>query len=247
MAFSGFAGSASSAYFDHEESANVKLRVVLADDHPFVLLGVRSALVEAGGIEVVGEAASPGALLRMLDTVPCDVVVTDLTMPGALYDAEDGLPLVRRLRRDWPSLHLVVHTSITNVAILRAVMNAGVTAMLSKSEPMCELTSAVCGAGYGRVYIGSSIRGGLEIAGAGLGSAGADRADGLDAARPPRLSPRESEVVRQLARGRSVTEVARMLGRDVRTVSRQKRDAMTKLGVSNDPGLIAFVRAYGLS
>ena len=109
----------------------MKLRVVLADDHPFVLLGVRAVLAEAGGIEVVGEASSPGALFQMLSALPCDVVVTDLTMPGGPDDAEDGLLLLRRLRRDWPSLHIVVLTSITNVAILRAVMNAGVTAMLT--------------------------------------------------------------------------------------------------------------------
>lgn len=215
----------------------MKLRVVLADDHPFVLLGVRAVLAEAGGIEVVGEASSPGALFRTLSALPCDVVVTDLTMPGGPDDPEDGLLLLRRLRRDWPSLHIVVLTSITNVAILRAVMNAGVTAMLKKSESMDELICAVRDAGCGRMYVGSSIQRDLEIAGA--------QSTGRTKTR--RLSPRESEVVRQFAGGHSVTEIAKMLGRDVRTVSRQKRDAMLKLGVSNDPGLIALVRAYGLS
>lgn len=214
----------------------MKLRVVLADDHPFVLLGVRSALVAAGGIEVVGEASRPRALLAVLDAVACDVVVTDLTMPDVAGEAEDGLRLVHRLRRDWPALRIVVLTGITNVAILRAVMNAGVTAMLKKSEPMDELTSAVRGAGNGRLYVSRSIETDLAIAGG----------SGAHGVRAPRLSPRESEVIRQFVRGRSITEIARHLGRDVRTVSRQKRDAMLKLGVSNDPGLFAFVRAHGL-
>jgi two-component system capsular synthesis response regulator RcsB len=48
-------------------------------------------------------------------------------------------------------------------------------------------------------------------------------------------------------RGHSISEIAQHLGRDVRTVSRQKRDAMAKLGVSNDPGLFAYVRAHGLT
>ncbi|RQG99871.1 DNA-binding response regulator [Paraburkholderia dinghuensis] len=215
----------------------MKLRVVLADDHPFVLLGVRAALSESDGIEVVGEASSPAALFRILATVPCEVVVTDLTMPGGPDDAEDGLFLVRRLRRDCPSLHIVVLTSITNVAILRAVMHAGVSAILKKSESMDELIRAVRGAGCGPAYVGSSIQRDLAIAGLA----------GASSTRVPRLSPRESEVVRHFAGGHSVSEIARILGRDVRTVSRQKRDAMTKLGVSNDPGLIALVRVYGLS
>ena len=61
------------------------------------------------------------------------------------------------------------------------------------------------------------------------------------------LSPREIEVVRMFASGLSITEIARSLDRDVRTISRQKRDAMGKLGVHNDPGLFAFARAHGLT
>lgn len=209
----------------------MKLRVVLADDHPFVLLGVRSALARAGGIDVVGEAASPSALFRILNDVPCDVIITDLTMPDGPIDTADGLRLVRRLRRDWPSLRIVVLTSITNVAILRAVAAAGANVVLRKNEPMDELASAVRGAKDGRRHVAGPAAGG----------------EGAVDAVVPRLSPRESEVIRQFVCGRTITEIAKQLGRDVSTVSRQKRDAMAKLGVSSDPGLFAFVRAHGLS
>ncbi|HEV3428118.1 MAG TPA: response regulator transcription factor [Paraburkholderia sp.] len=214
----------------------MKLRVVLADDHPFVLLGVRSALEATGEIQVVGEAADPRALFRALENVPCDIVLTDLTMPGEPGASEDGLALVRRLRRDWPQQRIVVLTSIANAAILRSVMNTGVTALIRKSEPMDDLIAAVRGAGNGLRYVSRSI---LEE----LAAAGTERAE---SARVPRLSPRESEVIRQFVHGRTITEIARTLDRDVRTVSRQKRDAMAKLGVSNDAGLFAFVRANGL-
>ncbi|MFD1559027.1 response regulator [Paraburkholderia silviterrae] len=214
----------------------MKLRVVLADDHPFVLLGVRSALEAAGDIQVVGEASGPSSLLHTLECVPCDIVLTDLTMPCDTGDAEDGLHLVRRLCRDWAHCRIVVLTSITNVAILRAVMDTGVTALIRKSEPIDELTGAVRGAGSGLRYVSPPIL-------AELAAAGAERPEST---RVPRLSPRESEVVRQFVHGRTITEIARALDRDVRTVSRQKRDAMAKLGVNNDAGLFAFVRAHGL-
>jgi two-component system, NarL family, captular synthesis response regulator RcsB len=215
----------------------VKRRVVLADDHPFVLLGVRSALASTGEIEVVGEAASPSELFRILHDVPCDVVVTDLTMPDGTEDGADGLRLVRRLRRDWPSLRIVVLTSITNVAILRAVMSAGSHAIFRKTEPIDALTCAVLGIAHGRANAGMQAQGSYG----GAGGAGAVN----QAA--PRLSPRESEVIRQFVRGRSITEIARNFERDVSTVSRQKRDAMAKLGVSSDSALFAFVRVHGLS
>lgn len=215
----------------------MKLRVVLADDHPFVLLGVRSSLAAAGGIEVVGEAARPSALFRTLQTTDCDVVLTDLAMPESPNDVEDGLCLIRRLRSEWPARRIVVLTSLTNVAILRAVLNEGVTGLLKKTDAMHEVVNAVRAAGCGRVYVGSSVQ-------AGFAAAAPQCADSTAV---PRLSPRESEVVRQFLCGRSVSEIAKVLNRDVRTVSRQKRDAMTKLGVSNDPGLFAFARALGFS
>jgi len=221
----------------HRERVNVKLRVVLADDHPFVLLGARSTLVRAEGIEVVGEATSPSELFRILRDTPCDVVVTDLTMPDGPVDTGDGLRLVRRLRRDWPSLRIVVFTSTTNRAILRAAASAGANAIVGKGESVEVLACAVRDTGGMRIHVGNSAGEGAALMSGGTAEGSAAR----------RLSVREWEVIRQFVCGRSVTEIARLLGRDVSTVSRQKRDAMTKLGVSTDPGLFAFVQAHGFS
>ncbi|MBP0588927.1 response regulator transcription factor [Paraburkholderia sp. LEh10] len=209
---------------------------MLADDHPFVLLGIRATLVALGGFAIVGEATSPSSLVQLMEKTPCDVLVTDLTMPNASGDADDGLRLIRRVRMGWPEVRIVVLTSLTNAAILRSIMSDGVIGMLNKSESMDELASAIRAAGAGRSYVSKSIL--LTLA----------QASGDPPGMSPmrHLSPRQAEVIRMFVRGKSISEIARDLGRDVRTVSRQKRDAMAKLGVSNDPGLFAFVRAYGL-
>ena len=215
----------------------MKLRIVLADDHPFVLLGMRATFSADKSVEVVGEAVSAATLLKLLATTPCDVLVTDFAMPELGLQAEDGLRLIKRLRRDWPDLRIVVLTSMSNVAILRSILSAGAMSLLNKVEPMEELAAAVRAAGVGRRYLSTSIVAALAVAGAeneGLG-------DG------PQLSPREIEVVRMFASGLSITEIARSLKRDVRTISRQRRDAMGKLGVHNDPCLFAFARAHGLT
>ncbi|HXZ07676.1 MAG TPA: response regulator transcription factor [Paraburkholderia sp.] len=214
----------------------MNLRVILADDHPFVLIGVRAALELHDGMTVVGEATGPRSLIELLHTTPCDVLVTDLTMPEPGARAEDGLRLMRRIRHDWPAVRVVVLTSLTNVGILRSVMADGVSGVLNKTESMEELAAAVRAAGMGRSYVSKSIRDTLAQAGTHL--------SGLSSV--PRLSPREAEVLGMFVRGLTISEIARKLERDVRTVSRQKRDAMAKLGVSNDPGLFAFVRAHGI-
>ena len=215
----------------------MNLRIMLADDHPFVLLGIRATLMAHGGFTIVGEATGPASLVQLMERTACDVLVTDLTMPGAAGDVDDGLRLIRRIRAGWPEVRIVVLTSLTNAAILRSIMSDGVIGMLNKSESMDELAAAIRAAGAGRSYVSQSILRTLaEASGEPLGMS------------PMRnLSPRQREVIDMFVLGKSISEIARDLGRDVRTVSRQKRDAMAKMGVSNDPGLFAFVRAYGLS
>jgi two-component system, NarL family, captular synthesis response regulator RcsB len=153
------------SFHHHREKDNVKLRVVLADDHPFVVLGLRAALTTADGIEVVGEAANCCELFRILRDTPCDVVITDLAMPDGLAKTGDGLRLVHRLRRDWPALRIVVFTGTTSRAILRAAARAGASAILGKSESIHVLVSAVRDAAMGRLYIGNSADVGLAHTG----------------------------------------------------------------------------------
>jgi len=212
------------------------LRVILADDHPFVLLGVRAALRAHRDITIVGEVTGPTSLINLLRSVPCDVLVTDLAMPEANGTMGDGLHLIRRIRGEWPELRVVALTGLTNTAILSSVLSDGVVGIVNKTEAMSELVAAVRCAGDCRVHIGESVREALDKLGRTL--------DGTWRIR--RLSPREAEVIGLFAQGKSISEIAYVLGRDARTVSRQKRIAMAKLGVTNDPGLYAYVKANGV-
>jgi two-component system capsular synthesis response regulator RcsB len=150
---------------------------------------------------------------------------------------EDGLNLVRRIRSGWPSLHIVVMTALTNTAILRAIVSDSVVSTLSKMETMDELWQAIEAASRGKVYIGRSI----------IEALAQPPDEACDLPPVPRLSRRQAEVIRLFVRGQSISEIAVALGCHRRTVTRQKREAMAKLGVANDPGLFAYVRAHGVS
>jgi two-component system, NarL family, captular synthesis response regulator RcsB len=210
---------------------------VLADDHPFVVLGMKALFDTDDGIDVVGQATNVSDLLAVLENTPCEVLVTDFAMPESGKDTHDGLRLIRKVRQEWPAVSIVVLTSVSNVAILRSILNAGAMSLVNKAEPIELVATAVRHASIGRRYVSASLV-------TALAEAGTEADFSQD---EPRLSPREIEVVRLFAKGRSISEIARELDRDVRTISRQKRDAMSKLGVRNDPGLFAFVRARGLS
>ena len=127
-------------------------------------------------------------------------------------------------------------TKDSPLGLVGGTLNAGAMSLVSKAEPIELVVTAVRHASVGRRFVSASFLAALAEAGTETDFS----------AEEPRLSPREIEVVRLFAKGHSITEIARELERDVRTISRQKRDAMNKLGVRNDPGLFAFVRARGL-
>jgi len=208
------------------------LRTIIADDHPVVLMGTRAALEAAGDIDVVGEAANGDQLVDLLASRPCDVVVTDFSMPGGRHG--DGLALIDLVRRRYPRLPVVVLTMVNNAAVLQTMRARGALGLCDKRAPLREVAVAVRLAATGRTYLSESIRRQFDEAGVPL----ADTA---------RLSAREIEVVRLYVSGMSITQIAERLSRSVKTVSRQKRDAMRKLGIDHDSHLSEYARERGLS
>lgn len=207
------------------------LRVVLADDHPVVRSGVRLLIENTTSARVVAEAGTPDELFAALERHPADIVLTDLSMPSGV--AADGLGMLGRLQRRWPGIPLIVLTMVTNPHVLQMIRGAGVHGLLNKSDTLTELALALHAVAHGRTYLGSGIRRLLEDAGATAVATAA-------------LSPREAEVLRLYASGLTVSAIARHLDRSVKTVSRQKMDAMAKLGLRSDLELYAYARGNGL-
>ncbi len=209
------------------------LNVVVADDHPVVLAGVRAILKNAPQLQVAGEAHSVNETYARLADTACDVLVTDYSMPDA--GEADGLSLIGEVRRRYPLLPIVVLTMMGNPGMIQILLAHGVLAVVDKSSSMDELPTAILSASRRRRFISASFRHKLALL----------HTPGGDASPPPRLSPRETEVVRMLALGATPSEVADRLGSGTKTVSKQKKDAMRKLGVSTDAALFEYVRAQG--
>lgn len=211
------------------------LRVCLADDHPVVLAGVRAQLERSAiEVEIVGEARDGRTLLALLAQGPgCDVVITDFSMPANNQRGCDGIPLLQALRRQWPSLRIIVLTMIENPALLQAMLDAGIHGLVDKLSPIEELQRAVQSVVGGRRYISQELRNRLQADAQVEGTA--------------KLSPHEAEVVRLFVHGLTVTAIAERLSRSVKTISRQKNDAMRKLGVDNHSQLYAYAREHGLA
>ncbi|MGN3966173.1 response regulator [Burkholderia gladioli] len=209
-------------------------RVVIADDHPIVLLGCR-LLLEQGGMKVTGEASHSGELMSILARVTCDVLITDFSMPGTGH--ADGLAMLAAIRREYAMLPVIVLTNIANAGLLRATLNTGVLGIVEKGAKKNELFAAIHAAMSGAVYI--SIRLQRELAEIGLSSTESQTA--------ARLTARELEVLRLLAIGKSPVEVGRMLHRTIKTVSWAKTSAKRKLGLKSDAELYEYIVNLGLN
>lgn len=212
--------------------------IVIADDHPVVLMGIKALLGSQGdAFRIVGEAHNGGELLGLLATQSCDLLITDFSMPDE-QGSTDGLILLKRLRRDHPSLPVVVLTMVHNPTLIRGMLAAGVKGVVDKAGMMTELLLAIQATGNGRDYLSKRYRTGLVDADAG-GSEPAEVFAG-------QLSVREAEIVRLFASGLSVTQIAEHVHRSVKTVSQQKNDAMRKLGFTSNSQLYEYARASGL-
>lgn len=211
------------------------LRIILADDHPFVLLGLKSTLERCKGLSVVGQALTPTALFALLQCTPCDVLAVDLSMPEPAGHIADGLGLIRRIRGEWPSLRVVVVTAQTNAAMLRVIAADGCISLLGKIDSLEELPRAICESARGARFLGRSVSETL---------ARSQQDDALFVS-ALLLSKRHVDILRRLVNGESIEQIAATLGCHRRTVSRQKHEAMARLGVNDDPALFSWVRAYG--
>ncbi len=209
----------------------MKLKVVVADDHPAVVAGVRHVLAGAPAIEVVGTGSNSTDVIELLNRTPCDVLVTDYVMPGGLYG--DGLPFLSFVRRHFPALRVIVFTMIHTRLVEQSLAKLGVTAIISKSDHIDKLVSAI-----------------YDLPG-GQGDepdASADEPDLpflSDPGKPP-LSSRETEVIRLYVEGHSVSAIAARLHRTQQSVSAQKIAAMRKLGAACDADLYFLAYRFGL-
>ena len=210
------------------------IRVIIADDHPIVRMAVTEAFAALHGYHIVATASSGLELLNTLHKVRCDLVVTDLAMCWDEPET-DGLSLIWRLRRKYPAIPVVVFTMTTNDSTIQDLVQAQVAGIVTKNESMRELMR-VC----------QSARPGCKTAVSDTVAQHLSTFDTPeDIKRKLKLSWKEREIVQLIARGMSLTEIARRSGLAVSTISTQKMVAMRKLDLSSNVELIQYAMRHG--
>jgi DNA-binding NarL/FixJ family response regulator len=205
------------------------IRVLIADDHPVVRQGLRTFLGVQEDIDVVGEAAGGGEVVSQAEALTPDVILLDLNMPGV-----DGLTALRELRGRGVAARVLVLTSVGERARVLPVVRAGAAGYLYKDVDPHALVQAIRAVHDGHVLFAP------EAADAMLA---ADQ--GEKAATP--LTERESEVLVQIARGRSNREIARVLVVSEKTVKTHVSNILMKLGLQDRTQAALYAVRHGLA
>lgn len=206
-----------------------KLRIVVADDHSIVRMGVREVVQGDPRFAIVGMAANSSELVRLYGELAPDIVIADYNMPGD-EQYGDGLKLVGYLLRQFPRTRVLIYTMLSNNLIFSSLYDLGVAGVVPKSSDPEEILVALAAIAGGRVYRGPRMQDPNSVL------PGGDDIEGRIAS----LSSKEYEVLRHFVSGLSVRDIARVLNRSVKTVSAQKIAAMRKLEVDSDQALLTF-------
>ena len=200
--------------------AEQRIRVVLVDDHPVVRAGVRALVDAQDDLEVVGEAADSAQAVAIVGETRPDVVLMDLSLGDGPGGAE-----TTRLVRELPSPpHVLVLTTYDTEADVLEAVDAGAAGYLLKDAPPDELFRAIRGTARGETVLAPSV---------------ATRLLQRAASAAPKVSPREVEILRLLARGLGNKEMARELLVSEATVKSHLSHIYTKLGVDTRAGAVA--------
>jgi len=211
------------------------IRVLLADDHPLILRGVRELLAAEPDLEVVGAETDPGEVATAVASLRPDILIQDLTMAGRL----SGLEVIRTVRERYPATRIVVLSMHSTLASIHEAMGLGASGYVSKLEDMQQLIDAVRSVHAGERHFGSPCT--REQVEAFARESGHGRV----AARSG-LTRRELEVLSMVAHGHTSGEIAEVLQIGRRTVETHRASMASKLGVRNQVELVRYAIDRGL-
>jgi DNA-binding NarL/FixJ family response regulator len=196
------------------------IRVVLADDHPIYREGVARTLADAGGIEVVGQAADGDAAVELVTSLAPDLVLLDISMPKG-----GGLPALARIAQLPKPPKVAMLTASEEDDDLMQALRLGALGYVLKGVGAGELVDLVRGLAQGQSYVSPGLAGRLLV---GMRSRGTAPVNPLED-----LTKREEDILRLVAQGMSNREVGQTLDLQEKTVKHYMTAILQKLHVRN--------------
>ncbi|MDV6729873.1 response regulator transcription factor [Pseudomonas aeruginosa] len=193
--------------------------LVIADSFPVMQWALQRYLSEECGRQVLAVVGDSDSLVERLADLPTEsILITELGLPG--QRSRDGIHLVEWLTRHCPQMKVMVYSVFSAPLLAKAVLRSGASAYISKRSPLETLKAALECMALGQTFLDPGLH--------------PQRHTGKP------LSPTEVDILRRLARGDTVSEIAQRTMRSVSTISTHKKNAMVKIGLNSDAELIAL-------
>lgn len=208
--------------------SDAPLKVLIADDHPLILEGIRRGLERSENIEVVGEAHSASAVMRLIERRRPEVVLLDLLMPDV-----EGTEHIEQIRRNWPDVKVVVLSGSEDRASVDSSVKAGASAFVVKSVSPSDIAAILRQVAGGAFLVPARPAAG--------GGASPDEPAGPD------LTERERTILQAAAQGKTTTQISQELFISEHTVKFHLTNVYRKLGVSNRAAAVRWAIQRGVA
>jgi two-component system nitrate/nitrite response regulator NarL len=214
----------------HSETARVtsgQLAVLIADDHPLIIAGIRRTIDLVEDMHVVGEAQSGAELAQLIERRRPDIVLMDLRMPGV-----SGTEMIELISTRWPDTKTIVLSACDDAPTIESVLGAGATAYVLKTAASLDVTSII-----------RQVASGAAVPTPALAPA---RAAAAQQPTGPSLTARERDLLSRVAAGMTTSAISRELWVSEHTIKFHLTNIYRKLGVPNRAGAVRYALEHGL-
>ena len=206
------------------------IKVLIADDHPIFRQGLKHALSRSQDLEIADEAEDGYQLLEKIKNGAINVLILDISMPGP-----NGLELIKQLKKDHPSLPVLVLSMYPEDRYAIRFLKAGASGYLTKESPPSQIMEAIRRVAQGGKFMSPRLTEKIAY-------------EFLDYEKAPHetLSDREFQVLCMIASGKTVTGIANELSLSVNTISTHRSRILNKMKMKNNAQLTHYAIQAGL-
>lgn len=208
------------------------IRTLIADDHALVRAGIRALVEKIKGVSVVGEAGKGSEALKLVDKLKPDLVLLDITMPDGT-----GFDVLHQLAQKFSHIRVIVLTVHEAGEYASRAMREGAVGFLPKSAASTELEQAIHAVMRGERYLSPKTSRATLVE----HEKGQKKRDQL-----ANLSPRQREVLRLIAEGKTTKQIAQVLEISVKTVETHRSQLMERLDIHDVAGLVRYAIMIGI-
>jgi DNA-binding NarL/FixJ family response regulator len=206
------------------------LKLIIADDHPLLVDGLKKVLEEIEGVQVVATAGNGRELIDILSSSVADIVLLDLQMPKM-----DGIDSLKILKKEFPKLKIIIFSNYGHPELIKEIKTLGANGYLLKNVPSATLKQAVVAIAEGNPWFQDLHP---DVKQSELFTNGFIK--------KYQLTDREAEIIGKIAQGLTTKEIAGELFLSEFTINTHRRNICRKLNIYTPVGIINFAKEYGL-